>query len=181
MNLAEQATRAQIKNIFAKLKAGKTISKREQAQVEAYERGQEPPKTPREWAAHYGVSHVAIIKWGKAGAPLKGTVEEMDAWRAAKVKETPVGLSDAKLRKTMLEVERLEIQNAQARGELINRAEVREAGVQIGAILSAECQALVNDLTGQIAGQSEEEVRPKLQSRIDLLLDRVKAKLNEST
>jgi len=89
-------------------------------------------------------------------------------------------LSAAKLRKTMLEVERLEIQNAQARGELINRAEVREAGVQIGAILSAECQALVNDLTGQIAGQSEEEVRPKLQSRIDLLLDRVKAKLNES-
>ena len=90
-------------------------------------------------------------------------------------------LSAAKLRKTMLEVERLEIQNAQARGELINRAEVREAGVQIGAILSAECQALVNDLTGQIAGQSEEELRPKLQGRIDLLLDRVKAKLNEST
>jgi hypothetical protein len=181
MNLAEQATRAQITNIFAKLKAGKTISKREQAQVEAYERGQAPPKTTREWASHYGVSHVAIIKWGKAGAPLKGTVEEMDAWRAAKVKETPVGLSDAKLRKTMLEVERLEIQNAQARGELINRAEVREAGVEIGAILSAECQALVNDLTGQIAGQSEEELRPKLQSRIDLLLDRVKAKLHEST
>jgi len=39
----------------------------------------------------------------------------------------------------------------------------------------------VNDLTGQIAGQSEEELRPKLQSRIDLLLDRVKAKLHEST
>jgi hypothetical protein len=181
MKLSDQAQHAQVKNIFAKLKAGKTISRREQAQVEAYERGQEPPKTTREWAAHYGVSHVTIIKWGKAGAPLKGTVEEMDAWRAAKVKEPPVGLSDAKLRKTMLEVERLELQNAQARGELINRAEVREAGVQIGAILSAECQALVNDLTGQIAGQSEEEVRPKLQARMDLLQDRLKAKLHEST
>lgn len=101
-------------------------------------------------------------------------------WQNARKNSTPVDVAGAKLRKTMLEVERLELQNAQARGELINRTEVREAGVQIGSILSAECQALVNDLTGQIAGQSEEEVRPKLQARMDLLQDRLKAKLHES-
>ena len=127
-----------------------------------------------------GRSRQWITQQAHKGMPLD-CPEKAKAWIEARKKQTPVDLADAKLRKTMLEVERLEIQNAQARGELINRAEVREAGVEIGAILSAECQALVNDLTGQIAGQSEEELRPKLQSRIDLLLDRVRAKLNEST
>ena len=143
-------------------------------------------KTPLATLSHsqmgkkLGRSRQWITQQAYKGMPLD-CPEKAKAWIEARKKQTPVDLPDAKLRKTMLEVERLEIQNAQARGELINRAEVREAGVQIGAILSAECQALVNDLTGQIAGQSEEEVRPKLQCRIDLLLDRVKAKLNEST
>ena len=131
-------------------------------------------------ATKLGISQQRVTKLVEAGMPIHSEAAARE-WQDARRNSAPVDVAGAKLRKTMLEVERLEIQNAQARGELINRAEVREAGVQIGAILSAECQALVNDLTGQIAGQSEEEVRPKLQGRIDLLLDRVKTKLDEST
>jgi hypothetical protein len=180
MNLAEQATRAQITNIFAKLKAGKTISKREQQQVEAFETAKELPLSYRDKAKHFRISHVAFLKWGKNGCPIDGTLEEIDKWRIAKGKESVGSVLDAKLRKTLLEVERLEIMNSQIRGELMKKVEVREAGVAIGAILSAECSAMVNDLPGQIAGQDEVEIRPKLQSRIDLLLTNIRTKLNES-
>ena len=131
-------------------------------------------------AAKLGISQQRVTKLAEIGMPLESE-EAARAWQEARKTQVPMDLSSAKLRKTLLEVEKLEIANAEARGELISRAEVREAGVQIGAILSAECQALVNDLTGQIAGQSEEEVRPKLQARMDLMQDRLKAKLHEST
>lgn len=180
MKLTEQVTQAQVKNILAKLKSGKTITKSERQQVEAFEAGKEPPISLRDKAKHFKISHVALLKWGKNGCPIEGSIKEIDEWRAAKAKEPTGSVSEAKLRKTLLEVERLEILNAQIRGELMKRVEVRESGVALGALLSAECSALVNDLPGQIAGQSEVEIRPKLQSRIDLMLDNIRRKIGES-
>ena len=180
MNLSEQVNQAQVKNILAKLKAGKTISRREQQQVEAFEAGKAQPISLRDKAKHFKISHVALLKWGKAGCPVEGSIEEIDAWRAQKTKEPTTSFSEAKLQKTLREIERLDIIVARERGELVSRVEVREAGVAVGALLSAECSAIVNDMPGQIAGQSEVEIRPKLQARIDLLLSNIRKKIDES-
>jgi hypothetical protein len=180
MKLADQVQKAQIKNILAKLKAGKTISKREQAAVEAYDRGQEPPKTMRELADHYNVSHVAVIKWGKAGAPIHGTIEEIDAWRASKVKEAPDNITNAKLRKTLLEVEKLEIANSRARGDLIPRDAVRDRVITAGGILVAQLQAMANDMPGQLAGATESQVRDRLEARHSIVIDRFREALTKA-
>ena len=165
MKLTDQVQKAQVKNILAKLKAGKTITKREQAAVEAYERGQEPPKTTRELAAHYGVSHVAIIKWGKAGCPLS-SIAEIDAWRAAQLAtKSPENLTDAKLRKTLLECERLDMDVQRIRRELISVTAASESNQTIAAILCSEGQAMISDLRGQLAGLDEVTIGDRLTSR----------------
>jgi hypothetical protein len=177
MKMAEQATKKQVANIFAKLNAGKTITRREQAQIEAYERGQSAPKTTREWAAHYKVSHVTIISWGKAGAPLNGTVEEMDAWRASKMKQEPVKLTAAKLRKTLLESEKIELVVAQLKGELMERSAVKEACTVISATLAAELQNFLSDCVSLLDGVQGVQIREKIEPRINLLLQRTNERL----
>ena len=104
----------------------------------------------------------------------------VEEWRTTRNKEEPKDIQAAKLRKTLLEVEKLELQNAEVRGDLISRAEVREAGVRIGSTLSAEMMELVNDLPGMLAGLDEAGVRERLQPRIDLVLSSFKAKLESA-
>jgi len=86
-------------------------------------------------------------------------------------------LSEARTEKLRKEVERLNIMIARDRGELISRAEVRESGVAIGALLSAEFAAMVNDLPGQLAGLDEVGIRAGLLARTDALLVALKSKL----
>lgn len=177
MKLTDKVTQAQVKNILAKLNAGKTITRREQLQIEAFERGQSSPKTTREWAAHYGVSHVAIVKWGKAGAPLSGTIEDMDAWREAKTKQEPMKFADAKLRKTLLESEKIELVVAQLKGELMERSAVKEACTVISATLAAELQNFLSDCVSLLDGVQGVQIREKIEPRINLLLQRTNERL----
>ena len=177
MKISEKAAKIQVQNILSKLNAGKTITRREQAQIEAYERGQAAPKTTREWAAHYRLSHVTIINWGKAGAPLNGTVEEMDAWRASKMKQEPGGLAAAKLRKTLLESEKIELVVAQLKGELMERSAVKEACTVISATLAAEFQNFLSDCVSLLDGVQGVQIREKIEPRINLLLQRTNERL----
>jgi hypothetical protein len=179
MKLTDQVQKAQVKNILAKLKAGKTITKREQSAVEAYERGQEPPKTTRELAAHYGVSHVAIIKWGKAGCPLS-SIEEIDAWKAAQLAtKSPENLTDAKLRKTLLECERLDMDVQRIRRELISVTAAAETNQTIASVLCSEGQAMISDLRGQLAGLDEITIGERLTARWTQLLQATVQRLQE--
>jgi len=86
-------------------------------------------------------------------------------------------LSEARTEKLRKEVQRLDIMIARDKGELVPRAEVREAGVSIGALLSAEIAAMVNDLPGQLAGLDEVGIRAGLLARTDALLVAIKTKL----
>jgi hypothetical protein len=86
-------------------------------------------------------------------------------------------LSEARTEKLRKEVERLNIMIARDRGELVSRAEVREAGIAVGALLSAEIAAMVNDLPGQLAGLDEVGIRAGLLARTDALLVAIKNKL----
>lgn len=63
--------------------------------------------------------------------------------------------------------ELLDLQIAEKKGNLISRAHVHEQGIRAGAILSAECNAMLNDMPGQLAGSDEVTVRQKLGTRLD--------------
>ena len=65
--------------------------------------------------------------------------------------------------------ELLDLQISEKKGNLINRANVHEQGIRAGAILSAECNAMLNDMPGQLAGSDEVGVREKLGARLDSL------------
>jgi hypothetical protein len=126
-----------------------------------------------------GITHQSASLLVKQGMPTH-SIEAAKEWYAA-LKAKPTDLGGAKLQKTLREIERLDLIVARERGELINRAEVREAGVAIGALLSAELAAAVNDLCGQVAGVDEATARQLLEARADSLLESVQKKLNEST
>lgn len=186
MKLVEQVSKAQVANILAALKAGKRISRAEQAMVAAYEAGTTPDLTLDQVAKRYGISRPGALKWKRAMEQQGlrfNSFEVIDEWRAKKAAETD-GTEDhssAKLRKTLLEVERLELQVAQIRGDYISRSEVREQGISIGAALSAEIGSMMTDMPGALAGLDEIGVRERLQARLDLMLERTNDRLRETT
>jgi hypothetical protein len=121
------------------------------------------------------MSHQAITALVKKGLPTHSEAAAREWYEALKTK--PTDLNGAKLKKTLLEVERLEIQNAQAKGELISRAEVKEACITVGATLSAEMQNLLGDLPSMLEGLDATSIREKLQPRLNLVLERTKERL----
>jgi hypothetical protein len=186
MRLTEQVTKAQVKNILAALKAGKRISRAEQAMVAAYDSGTTPDFTLDQVSKHYGISRPGALKW-KRTMEQQGlrfnSFEVIDEWRSKKIAETdaPEDHAAAKLRKTLLEVERLELQVAQIRGDYVNKTEVVEQGIAIGAALSAEIGSMMTDMPGALAGLDEIGVRERLQARLDLMLERTNDRLRETT
>jgi len=185
MNLTEQAMKAQVANIIAALKSGKRISRAEQAMIAAYDSGRAPNFTLEQVSKHYGISRPAALKWKRAmekeGLDFN-SFDTIDEFRARKISEknNPEDHSDAKLRKTLLEVERLELQVAQIRGDYVSKAEVVEQGIAIGAALSAELGSMMTDMPGVLAGLDEIGVRGRLQTRLDLMLERTNDRLRET-
>jgi len=179
MNLTEQVSKAQVKNILAKLKAGKTISRQEQRAVEAYEStGSTQVVAQREAARHYGVSQAAIARWVRLGCPMT-SYEAIDRWRADRVDEEPTNANTAKLKKTLLEVELLDLKIQQQRGELVSKALMREQGQRVGALIVAEFAAMANDAPGQLAGADEATIRDRLEARFAVLIGRLRAAIEE--
>ena len=179
MSLTEQVAKAQVKNILAKLKAGKTITRAEQAVVAKFEAGQAPDLVLEEVAAHFGISRVAAMKWkrkmAQAGLPWN-SLEEIQKWRDAEENVvTPKALNAVKKTKLEREIRRLEIKIETEEGRLIERAEVRDAGIRLASAWCAELDAMVQDLPGQVAGMSEAELQPRLRARVELLKTKVRA------
>ena len=173
MKLSERVSKAQVKNIFAKLNAGKTISRREEQLVAAYEAGTLPELTLEEVAAHFGVSRPGALRWkrsmAKAGLPWT-TIEGIQKWRDSKEQQaTPNDINGVKKQKLEREVRRLDIKIAEDEKRLVPVEQVVEETIRVVAIWCAELDALVNDLPGQLAGLTETEIQPKLRSRLELL------------
>jgi hypothetical protein len=137
--------------------------------------GLQTPLTRQHLAKLLGITHQSVTLLVKKGMPTSSE-EAAKEWYA-KLSVNPVDLNGAKLKKTLLEVERLEIQNAQAKGELISRAEVKEACITVGATLSAEMQNLLGDLPSMLEGLDATSIREKLQPRLNLVLERTKERL----
>ena len=134
----------------------------------------------REWREAFDAPKV---KPAKIAPPKKKTsaVKNVQVKNANQTPDQAVApmltLSEARTEKLRKEVERLNIMIAKDRGELVSRAEVREAGIAIGALLSAEIAAMVNDLPGQLAGLDEVGIPAGLLNRTDVLLVSIKNKL----
>lgn len=86
-------------------------------------------------------------------------------------------LEEAKRQKAIKEVEKLELQNARERGELISKSTVRDKSIKAGAILVAELAAIENDMPGQIEGAKASLIRDRLNSRFTIMLERFREQL----
>jgi hypothetical protein len=185
MSLTEQVSKAQVKNILAKLKAGKTISRAEQAMVAAYEAGTLPDLTLEQVAAHFGLSRPGVLRWkramAKAGLPWT-TIEGIQKWRDSKEQQaTPGDINGVKKQKLEREVRRLDIKIAEDEKRLVPVEQVVEETIRVVATWCAELDALVNDLPGQLAGLTETEIQPKLRSRLELLKLNARASFEHHT
>jgi hypothetical protein len=173
MNLTEQVSKAQVKNILAKLKAGKTISRHEQSMIAQYEAGSAPELTLEQVAEHYELSRPGVLRWKRAMAKLGlpwTSFEIIDTWRESKAKEaTPGDINSVKKQKLEREVKRLDLKIAVDEGRLIERDSVKDTCTRIAAVWCSELDALVGDLPGQLAGLAEADIQPKLRARIELL------------
>jgi hypothetical protein len=174
-SLSEQARLKNVANILAKLKDGKSISAREQRLVDAASEDRELI-TKEDVSRRYGVTSQAITNWVRKGCPLTSW-DDIEEWRKLKVDENSKTIQDAKLKKTLLEVEKLEIANSRARGDLIPRDAVRDRIITAGGILVAQLQAMANDMPGQLAGATESQVRDRLEARHGLVIDRFREAL----
>jgi hypothetical protein len=186
-NLQNKVREAEVKNILQKLKSGKTLTSRESQIISDYAEEQDESKeklTQRSLAKLWGMTQPNICKMVKAGMPMT-SVKDAEEWRKEFLKEhgrgdtAPASLNDARLRKTLLECERIEFALAADRGEYIKNVEVREAGIKIGAIFTAKLAALVNDSSGALAGLDEASLRKKLHERTQTILAEIRMELEK--
>jgi hypothetical protein len=176
---------AEFKNILQKLKDGKTLTARE-SKIAAEFAAKRDGKglTQAELAAAWGMTQPNIHKMVKQGMPMT-SIEAATEWRKdwlethGRGDTAPENIQQAKLRKTLLECEKIEFALSVDRGEYIKNAVVREAGIRIGAIFSAKLAALVNDASGALAGLDEASLRKKLHERTQTILAEIRNELEK--
>jgi len=176
---------AEFKNILQKLKDGKTLTARESkiaAEFAAKRDGKGLTQT--ELAAAWGMTQPNIHKMVKQGMPMD-SIEAATEWRKdylerqGKGDQAPASLNEARLRKILLECERIELTNAISKSEYVAIGSVRETGIRIGAIFSAKLAALVNDASGALAGLDEATLRKKLHERTQQILAEIKQEIEK--
>lgn len=88
-----------------------------------------------------------------------------------------LGFQETRTLKLRKEIERLSIIIAREKSELVPVVEVKQSGTTLGSKWSAELDALVGDMPGQLAGLPEAAIQTKLRARIELLKASVAADL----
>jgi phage terminase Nu1 subunit (DNA packaging protein) len=181
-DLSRKIREAEVKNIIAKLKAGKTLTARESkiASEFADEKDGRKKITQEELAALWGMSQPNIHKLVKQGMPMD-SVESATAWRKQFLEDRapPASYQEARTKKALLECEKLEMQLAVLKGDYEPKAQVREDGIRIGAIFTAKLAALVNDASGALAGLDEVTLRKKLHERTQQILSEIKDEISK--
>jgi transposase len=138
-------------------------------------------------ANKYNITQRTVEKWVEAGMD-PSTWETVEAFIQQKRAAPPADISEAKLKKVLLDCQHREnaialqeLQIAQLRRDMVPISEVREQGIAIGAALSAELGSMMTDMPGVLAGLDEIGVRERLQARLDLMLERTNDRLRETT
>ena len=184
-DLQDKIRDAQVKNILEKLKSGKTLTARESVIIGEYaaEKDNNGKKlTQRDIAKAWGMTQPNVHKMVKQGMPMD-SMEAATEWRKdflegrGRGSDAPASLNDARLRKTLLECERIELALAVDRGEYSKNTEVKESGIRIGSIFTAKLSALVNDASGALAGLDEARLKKKLHERAQGILTEIQTEL----
>lgn len=185
--LQKQIEGLEFKNIVAKLKAGKTLNSKEReialARAIELESG-ERFLTGAEIGKILNISRQAGEKKIANGCLVKNE-EELRAWIAERSlaigrgPNAPQNLNEARFNKVQLETELLKWKVAREKGDVIPVDQVREDVIAAVAAFTAELYALANDVPGQLVGLLETQIRDKMLTRIDLLVDKVKEKCSE--
>ena len=184
-DLQDKIRDAQVKNILEKLKSGKTLTARESVIIGEYaaEKDNNGKKlTQRDIAKAWGMTQPNVHKMVKQGMPMD-SMEAATEWRKdflegrGRGSDAPASLNDARLRKTLLECERIELALAVDRGEYSKNTEVKESGIRVGSIFTAKLNALVNDASGALAGLDEASLKKKLHERVQGILAEIQMEL----
>ena len=184
-DLKQKIRETEFKNILAKLRDGKTLTARESkiaAEFAEEKEGKSKTLTQQQVAKAWGMTQPNVHKMVKSGMPMD-SLENAEAWRKEFLKnngrgnDAPTGLNDARLRKTLLECERIEFALAVDRGEYSKNIEVKESGIRVGSIFTAKLNALVNDASGALAGLDEASLKKKLHERVQGILAEIQTEL----
>jgi len=132
-----------------------------------------PKKSVRAIAKEGALSHQELRTLQKEGVDVANPVTREGR------EQNKAALETARLEKVKLESELIRSKIAREKGELIPVDQVREDIIAAVAAFTAELYALANDVPGQLAGLTETQIRDKVLARIDLLVDKVKAKCED--
>ena len=86
-------------------------------------------------------------------------------------------IHDAEAAKVRLDVERATL--AKIKGDLIEKADVKEQGIRLAAIVSAELASLCDDMPGELEGMDAAQIRQRLIERTERAKVNVKQELSK--
>ena len=174
-----------IAELAAKKAAGIALTTQEKEFLKAEAQKNQPAFFKAEKIAEVlKISRQAADKKIKQGCLVKGE-DELHAWNSERNKllgqgsKAPPDLNSARHLKLKLEAELLQFRLSREKGEYMSANQIREDIIAAVAAFTAELYALANDVPGQLAGLTETQIRDKVLARIDLLVDKVKAKCEE--
>tara|TARA_R110000765_G_scaffold47794_2_gene97997 strand:+ start:680 stop:1306 length:627 start_codon:yes stop_codon:yes gene_type:complete len=173
-----QITQANIANILKKLKEGKTLTAvesrlvQEAKDTDSITEERQPSKSAKnleELADCLAITTRTLRRWKKKYTDYPKN-RNIEAWVLFKEKVSGGGsgaapassavakrkqMADAK--KSEKQVEKLELEIAKTKGDLISRAEVREAGQKLGLVVHAAFSRLARDFAARLEGKNPAE------------------------
>jgi hypothetical protein len=187
-SIAQSVLQANLANIAKKVKEGKVLNKEERRLFESFTNTDAPigveeqAETLNELAERLGINLRTLQRWRKKydDAPKTLSVPQWVAFRnliSGPREDENLGArkTAAEARRAELACEKLELEIANLKGELVRRAEVRQDGVRLGSIINASFSKLEKELTGRLDGKSPEE----RQSEIRIVVAETIAAINK--
>lgn len=174
-SLAKGVLQQNLANIAIKVKEGKVLNKEERRLFESFTNTDAPSEehadTLAELADRLGVALRTVQRWRKKydDAPKTLSVPQWVAFRnliSGPREDENLGArkTAAEARRAELACEKLELEIANLRGELVRRDEVRQDGVRLGSIINAAFSKLEKELTGRLDGKTPEERQSEIRT-----------------
>jgi phage terminase Nu1 subunit (DNA packaging protein) len=117
------------------------------------------------------VSVRTLQKWEKEGLDITDEAAVMlRADLAQGRKDSREDAGEAKLRKLIAEADRVELQVAKERGDLIAISEIDEVLMRLGAVVRAAIMRLEADLPPMLEGLSSAKMQKLIRSKVDEVL-----------
>jgi len=134
--------------------------------------------TFKEASEHTGIPIGTLQYMIKHNGLELNSLKQIDEFLEKRKAEAPKGQAEAKLRKTLLECDRLDAIVKKERAELILRTEVYESAMGAAAMFTAEGKAMLNDLPAMLCGLPDENaIRAILVTKWNILMTNLAERL----